>query len=177
MVVAASAWLPSAGWAAKDVLDALGPELLGSRVGRVLEGADFSCRQDRTDPDIQRCTATSSALTALGGVSASAVEVLVKDALLLQVTVYFLESRFPQVLAALSTRFGEGSDWTVSIRSGMAGQLPDQIRIWETDRFALVARQYDRKIDRSSVIYGSADAMAPLLRQIRSTPRGALRDL
>jgi hypothetical protein len=151
--------------------------LLGSRVSRVLEGSEFSCRQHRTDPDIQRCTSTSSALSTLGGVSLNAVEALVKDGHLLQVTIYFPESRFTQVLAALSARFGEGGDWTVTIRSGMAGQLPDQIRIWETDRFALVAQQYDRKIDRSSVIYGSADAMAPLVRQIRSTPRGALRDL
>jgi len=151
--------------------------MLGSSVGRVLAGSAFSCRQDRTDRETQRCTSTSSTLWTLAGTSASAVEALLKDGHLLQVTVYFPESRFARVLLALSTKLGEGRDWTVAIRSGMAGQLPDQIRIWETDRFALVAQQYDRKIDRSSVVYGSADAMAPFLRQIQSTPRGALRDL
>jgi len=165
----------SGAWAAKDVLDALGPELLGTSV--VLEGSEFSCGQHRSDPEIQRCTSASRTLWTLAATSASSVEALIKDGHLMQVTVYFSESRFAQVLLTLSTRFGEGVDWTVTIRSGMAGQLPDQIRIWETDRFAVVAQQYDRKIDRSSVIYGSAAAMASLLRMIRSTPRGALRDL
>ena len=177
MVATASALPLSSAWAAQDVFDAVGPELLGSSVGRVLEGSQFSCRQDRLDRETQRCTSTSGALWSLAGTSASAVEALVKDGRLLQVTVYFPESRFAQVLLALSTKLGKGRDWTVTIRAGMAGQLPDQIRIWETDRFALVAQQYDRKIDRSSVVYGLADAMAPLLRQIQSTPRGALRDL
>ena len=177
LVVAASASLLSSVWAAQDVLDALGPELLGSSVGRVLDASEFSCRQDRTDPDIQRCTSAPHTLWAIGGVSATALEALVKDGRLMQVAVYFPERRFAQVSLALSARLGEGRDWSVTIRSGMAGQLPDQIRIWQTDRFALVAQQYDRKIDRSSVMYGSADAMAPLLRRIQSTPRGALRDL
>jgi len=176
-VVVAAALPLSWACAADDVLDALGPELLGSPVGRVLEESKFSCTQDRTEPDTQRCSSKSSALTAFGEVSASALEALIKDRRLLQVAVYFPEAQFTRVLAVLSTRFGEGHDWTVTIRSGMAGQLPDHIRIWESDRFALVAQQYDRKIDRSSVIYGSVDVMAPLLRRIRSTPRGALRDL
>ena len=135
------------------------------------------CGQDRTDLDIQHCASAPHTHWTVSGVTASALEVLVKDGRLVQVTVYFPESRFPHMLLALSTWLGKGEDWTVTIRAGMAGQLPDQIRIWETDRFALVAQQYDRKIDRSSVIYGSAEAMAPLLRQIQSTPRGALRDL
>jgi hypothetical protein len=176
-VVSASVLAPPSASAAEDVFDALGPESLGTSVDRVLAGSGFSCGQHRSDPEVKRCTSTSSTPWILAGTSASSVEALIKDAHLLQVTVHFSESRFAQVLLALSTRFGEGVDWTVTIRSGMAGQLPDQIRIWETDRFALVAQQYDRKIDRSSVIYGSAAAMAPLLRQIHSTPRGALRDL
>ncbi|HTO44788.1 MAG TPA: hypothetical protein VML56_11970 [Burkholderiales bacterium] len=155
----------------------LGPELLGSSAGDLFDGSEFSCSQDRTDPSIQRCTSPPNAPWTLDGIGATAVEALVKDGRLVQIAVYFREARFTQLLAALSTRLGDGDDWTVTIRSGMAGQLPDQIRIWETDRFALVAQQYDRKIDRASVIYGSVDAMAPLLRKIRSTPRGALRDL
>ena len=49
--------------------------------------------------------------------------------------------------------------------------------MWEKDDLCLIAQQFDRKIDRSSLIYGSAEAMAPLLKQIKSTPPGAIRDL
>jgi len=177
LVVIVSVLPSSRASAAENVFDVLGPELLGSSVGRLVEAPEFLCRQDDKNPDIQRCTSAPNAPWTLDGIGASAVEVLVKDGRLLQIAVYFREARFTQVLAALSTRLGDGDDWSLTIRSGMAGQLPDQIRIWETDRFALVAQQYDHKIDRASVIYGSADGMAPLLRKIRSTPRGALRDL
>jgi hypothetical protein len=164
-------------WAAGDVFEGLGPELVGGELTSVLEGAELACQQDRADPDIRRCVPLAGALQTLGDVGVSAVEALFKDGRLAQVTVYFPESRFAQILPALSARLGEGSDWSVTIRSGMAGQFSDQIRIWETDRFVLVAQQYDHRIDRSSVVYGSASAMAPLLLQIKSTPRGGLRDL
>src|SRR5262249_11484922 len=105
LVVVAAALPLSWACAADDVLDALGPELLGSPVGRVLEESKFSCTQDRTEPDMQRCTSRSSALTMSGGVSASAMEALIKDRRLLQVAVYFPEAQFTRVLAVLSTRF------------------------------------------------------------------------
>jgi hypothetical protein len=163
--------------AAGDVFEGLAPELVGSEFTSVLEGAELACRQDRTDPDLRRCVPLPGALETLGDVGVSALEAMFKDGRLAQVTVYFPESRFEQMLPVLSARLGEGSDWSVTIRSGMAGQFSDQIRIWETDRFVLVAQQYDHRIDRSSVIYGSGREMAPLLQRIKSTPRGALRDL
>jgi hypothetical protein len=106
-----------------------------------------------------------------------AVEALFVNQRLAQVMVYFPEARFADVLPVLTARLGEGRDWSVTLRSGMAGQFPAQIRIWERDRFVLVVQQYDRKIDRSSVIYGTPAAMGPLLERIKSTPPGALRDL
>lgn len=162
---------------AQDVFGGLAPEAVGSELSSVLEGAELACRQDRADPHIRRCVPLAGALWTLGGVSLSAVEARFADRRLVQVTAYFPEARFADVLPFLSARFGEGKDWSVTLRSGMAGQFSDQIRLWETERFVLVAQQYDRKIDRSSVIYGTAREMAPLLQRIKSTTPGRLRDL
>ena len=162
---------------AEDIFDGLAPELVGTELASVLEGAELACRQDRADLKVRRCTPLPGVLGTLGGIGVNSVEARFADQHLAQVTVYLPESRFAAVLPALSARFGEGDDWNVVLRAGMAGQFEDQIRIWETDRFVLVAQQFDGKIDRSSVIYGSPHAMAPLLRQIKSTPRGGLRDL
>jgi hypothetical protein len=96
---------------------------------------------------------------------------------LAQVTVYLPESRFPELKRVLAVRLGEATDWSVIIRSGMAGMFKDDILLWEKDGLVLIAQQFDQKIDRSSLIYGSAKAMAPLLKQIKSTPPGAVRDL
>ena len=175
----ASCWglLSAAALGAEDVFEGLAPELVGSELTSVLEGAELACRQDRADPHIRRCVPLTGALWTLGGAPLNAVEALFDHRHLAQVTVYFPEARFADILPFLSARFGEGKDWSVTIRSGMAGQFSDQIRLWETGRFVVVAQQYDRKIDRSSVIYGTAGAMAPLLQRIKSTPPGGLRDL
>ena len=164
-------------WAAGDVFEGLAPELVGAEFTSVLEGAELACHQDLTNPQIRRCVPLPGALARLGDVGVSTVEALFKDGRLAQVAIYFPEARFAQMLPVLSARLGEGSDWSATVRSGMAGQFSDQIRIWETDRFVLVAQQFDRKIDRSSVIYGSEREMAPLLQRIKATPRGGLRDL
>lgn len=169
--------LPAAAAGAEDILQSLAPALVGAELDSVLEGAELACRPVRPDPDTRRCIPLPGALQTLGGVGVDAVEALFVNQRLAQVMVYFPEARFADVLPVLTARLGEGRDWSVTLRSGMAGQFPAQIRIWERDRFVLVVQQYDRKIDRSSVIYGTPAAMGPLLERIKSTPPGALRDL
>ena len=161
----------------EDVLDGLAPELVGSELASVLEGAELACRQDRADPGIRRCSPLRGVLGTLGGIEVTAVEARFDDRRLAQVTIYLAESRFAALLPVLSARLGEGKSWNVTLRAGMAGQFEDQIRIWESDHYVLIAQQFDGKIDRSSVIYGSPDAMGSLLHQIKSTPPGGVRDL
>ena len=66
-------------------------------------------------------------------------------------------------------------DWNVILRAGMAGQFEDEIRIWEKDHFVVIAQQFDGKIDRSSVIYGSAarDGAAASADQVHPPGRDA----
>jgi hypothetical protein len=51
-----------------------------------------------------------------------------------------------------------------------------EVTVWETDDQLAIARQYDVKIDRSSLIYGTPDALSALLKRTRSKLPGA-RDL
>jgi len=162
---------------AGDLFDGLGPDLAGAELSAVLEGAELACAREPSAPDLRRCRPLPGALDALGSVPLTEVEAQFVGGQLAQVTAYFPERRFAEVKRLLSERLGPSQDWTVVIRSGMAGQFSDEIRIWETERFVLIAQQFDRKIDRSSAIYGTPTAMAQLLRQIRSTPRGGMRDL
>jgi hypothetical protein len=177
LIVACWGLLSAVALGADDVFEGLAPELVHSELASVLEGAELACRQDRADPKIRRCTPLPGVLGTLGGVGVNAVEARFDDQRLALVTVYLVESRFAAILPVLAVRLGEGKNWNVVLRAGMAGQFEGQIRIWETDRFVLIAQQFDGRIDRSSVIYGSPRAMAPLLQQIKSTPRGGLRDL
>ena len=162
---------------AGDVFDGLQPELIGSELTSVLEGAELACRQDRNDASIRRCQPLSGALDSLGGVPVSSLVATFSDQRLAQVTIYFAELSFPTVKAALSVRLGEGRDASFNVRAGMAGAFTNQVILWETDDFVAIAQQYDGKIDRSSLIYGSPSALIELLKQIKSTPPGATRNL
>jgi hypothetical protein len=160
-----------------DVFDGLGPELVGAELTTVLEGAELACRADSREGAVRRCRPLPGALDSVGGVPVTSVEAVFEDQLLAQVTVYLPESRFPGLKPLLAARLGEGTDWTVIIRSGMAGTFRDEILLWEKDDLVVIAQQFDQRIGRSSLIYGSGKVMAPLLKQIKSTPPGATRDL
>ncbi len=53
----ASCWgvLSAAALGAEDVFEGLAPELVGSELTSVLEGAELACHQDRADPHVRRC--------------------------------------------------------------------------------------------------------------------------
>jgi hypothetical protein len=176
LIWACSALAPQAA-SASDVFDGLAPSLIGAELTAVLEGAELACRQDSNAPAVRRCNPLPGALDVLDGVPVTSVEALFRDKLLAQVTVYFPQSGFAHVKRTLVSKFGEATDWSVIIRSGMAGTFKDEVLLWERDDLVMIAQQYDQKIDRSSVIYGTPAAMAPLLRQIKSTPPGSTRDL
>ncbi len=161
---------------ADDVFEGLGPELIGDELTSVLENAELACYQDPADDSIRRCKPLEGSLDVLNGVPALA-EALFIDEELAQVAVTFPEARFADIRKMLGGRLGPPRDWSVTIRAGMSGALKDEILLWETSDLTAVLQQYDRKLDRSSLTYGTPAALATLLRQIKSTPPGAMRDL
>jgi hypothetical protein len=162
---------------AGEVFDGLGPELIGTELTSVLEGAELACRQDAADASVRRCQPLPSALDTIGGAKATSVEALFLDGELTQVSVYFSERDVAKVIAHVTQRLGEGQDWTVTIRGGMNAGFKDQILIWEQEKVSALLQQFDHKIDRASLIYGSPKAMAELLKRIKATPPGGVRDL
>jgi len=162
---------------AGDVFDGLGPELIGSELVSVLEGAELACRQDPADASVRRCQPLPGALDSVGGAKVTSVEALFVQKELAQVSVYFAERDFPKVLAYVTQKLGEGQDWTVTLRGGMNAGFKDQIVIWEQEKLHALMQQFDRKIDRASLTYGSPRAMAESLKRIKATPPGGVRDL
>jgi hypothetical protein len=143
----------------------------------VLEGAELACRQDAANASLRRCQPLPGALDTLGGAKLTVVEALFVENELAQVSAYFNERDFSKVLAHLTQKLGEGQDWTVTLRGGMNMGFKDQIVIWEQNRTVALLQQFDGKIDRASLIYGSPRAMAELLKRIKATPPGGVRDL
>jgi hypothetical protein len=160
-----------------DVFDGLQPELIGAQLTSVLEGAELACKQDREHTEIRRCRPLPGALDNLGGVAIASVEATFVDDRLSRVTIYFPEPRFPAAEAVLAARMGEAKDRSYIVRAGMAGTFVNRVLVWESDDRIAIAQQYDGKIDRSSLVYGSREAMAESLRNIESGTPGVARDL
>jgi len=176
LAVTALAWSAAPAHAG-DLFDGLGPELIGSELTSVLEGAELGCRKDAADASVRRCQPLPGALDTLGGALLTNAEAVFVDGELAQVSAYFSERDFPKVLAYVAQKLGEGQDWTVTIRGGMNAGFKDQIVIWEQESASALLQQFDRKIDRASLIYGSPRAMTELLKRIKATPPGGVRDL
>ena len=140
-------------------------------------GAELACRQDTVDSALRRCEPLPGVLDTLGDAKVGSAQALFIDDELAMVTVYFSEREFGKVLAYTMQQLGEGQDWTVTIRGGMNAGFKDHIVIWEQEKLHALLQQFDRKIDRASLTYGSPRAMAELLKRIKATPAGGVRDL
>ena len=162
---------------AGDVFEGLGPQLIGSELIVVLEGAELACRQDTADSSLRRCQPLPGALDTLGGAKITSAEALFVDSQLAMVSIYFSERDFAKVQAYATQKLGDGQDWAVTLRGGMNAGFKDQIVIWEKDGLHALLQQFDHKIDRASLIYGSPRAMAEALKRIKATPAGGVRDL
>ena len=161
---------------AGDVFEGLGPQTIGTELTAVLEEAELACRRDPADADIRRCHPIPGALDTLAGAPAVVEAQFAADHLAL-VSITFPEARFADVRRFANEQLGAGKDWSVGIIAGMNGTFKAEITIWESEDRAAVLQQFDRKINRSSLIYGTPSAMAPLLRRIKATPPGGMRDL
>jgi hypothetical protein len=173
VVLLSSAALAGAG----ELFEGLGPQLLGSELTAVLEGAELACKQDSADASVRRCQPLPGALDTLSGAKITSAEALFVDQELAMVTVYFSDRDFAKVAADAKAKLGEPQDWSVILRGGMNMGFKDQIFIWERDDVQAVLQQFDRKIDRASLIYGTPPAMAEVVKRIKATPPGGVRDL
>jgi hypothetical protein len=73
---------------------------------------------------------------------------------------------------------GASDDRSFRARGGMAAaEFEAGVHLWKQDGVSTVLEQFAGKIDRSVLTYGSADALADLVRSKTAYPRGAHRDL
>src|SRR4029079_12900583 len=96
---------------AGDVFEGLGPQLIGSELTVVLEGAELACRQDTADSSLRRCQPLPGALDTLGGAKVTSAEALFADDRLAMVSIYFSEREFAKVQMYAIQKLGEGQDW------------------------------------------------------------------
>jgi hypothetical protein len=162
---------------AGELFEGLGPRLIGRQLTEVLEGAELACKQDGNEASVRRCQPLPGALDTLGGANITSAEAMFVDKELELVTVYFSDRDFAKVSAYVTQQLGGGQDWSVTLRGGMNMGFKDQIFIWERDDLHAVLQQFDRKIDRASLIYGTPQAMAEVIKRIKATPPGGVRDL
>jgi hypothetical protein len=172
-LLAALLWLLAGGACAADLWDRIGP----TRIGATREelALPMACRAVEKE---QVCALGTGAGETFAGASVRGVELQFVQEQLARVAVTFSERYYSALLSFLGVRLGASDDRTFHARGGMAAaEFEAGVHLWKHDGVSLVLEQFAGKIDRSMLTYGSAPAMAELVRSKTSYPRGAHRDL
>ena len=169
-LLAALLWLLADGACAADLWDRIGP----AKIGAAREQLDVALACDEN----RHCALSAIAGVTFAGVPVRAIELQFLQEQLAQVAVTLSERYYSTLLSFLGTQLGASDDRTFRARGGMAAaEFEAGVHLWEHAGVSLVLEQFASKIDRSLLTYGSASAMADLVRSKTSYPRGAHRDL
>ena len=169
-MLAALVWLLADGACAADLWDRIGPARIGAETAQL--DVPMTCDEHR------RCALNAVAGETFAGVAVRAVELQFVHGQLARVAVTLSERYYSMLFSFLSAQLGASDDHTFRARGGMAAaEFEAGVHLWKHDGVSLVLEQFAGKIDRSLLSYGSASAMADLVRSKTSYPRGAHRDL
>lgn len=172
-LLAALVWLLAWPACAGDLWERLGPARIGAT--RTQFAGPMACSGVEQE---QVCAVSVGAGETFAGVPVKAVELRFTQGLLVRAAVTLSERYYAALLSFLGTQLGASDDRSFRARGGMgAVEFEAGVHLWEHDGVSLVLEQFAGKIDRSALTYGSAAAMAGLVRSKTSYPRGARRDL
>jgi hypothetical protein len=175
-VVLAALVLPGAG-AAADGWELFGPGQLGAGRAQIAAQIELECAPAQDAPGATSCRPVPGALPRFAGVPLERVELVFRDDRLEKVAGRVQESHFAALEGFVVQRSGAGQDCSIRFRAGMGAELLNRILLWRSRSYALVIEQFRGKIDQSAFTYGTADAMAALVREKTAYPPGARRDL
>jgi len=166
-------WLLAGPACAGDLWERLGPARIGAP--RAEFAGPMVCSADERE---HVCVVSAGAGETFAGVPVKAVELRFSEELLVRAAVTLSERYYAALLSFLGTQFGPSDDRTFRARGGMAAaEFEAGVHLWKQAGVSLVLEQFAGKIDRSVLTYGTAAAMADLVRSKTSYPRGAHRDL
>jgi hypothetical protein len=155
-----------------DAWEALGPAHIGATFDEVAQLVPLRCGHEAA----QRICATPAA-SVFAGTPVARIEAVFDQARLQQVKVTLDIRRYQDLLRMLTARYGAGEDRSFVAIAGMAADFVAGVFVWRTESTIMVLEQYAAKIDRSALTYGTASAMADLVRKTNAYARGARRDL
>jgi hypothetical protein len=162
---------------AADGWDLFGPARLGAPRAEVAARVALECMPLPDVPGATVCQPAAGALSTFGGVPVQRVELHFRADRLEKVAGRLQESQFAALEAFVVKRKGAGQDCSIRFRAGMGAELFNRILLWRAAGEALVIEQFRDKIDRSAFTYGTADAMADMVREKTAYPPGTRRDL
>ena len=162
---------------AADGWELFGPDKLGTEREQIAAHIALECAPAQDAPGVTACRPASGAIPRFAGVPLERVDLLFRGDRLLKVAAHLHESHFGALEAFVVARHGAGQDCSIRFRAGMGAELLNRILLWRSTTQAMVIEQFQGKIDRSAVAYGTADAMAGMVRDKTAYPPGARRDL
>jgi hypothetical protein len=150
---------------------------LGSSIVRVATDPKYECHTSEAPGADVVCGLRPRERETILGSPISSLFLFYGDGSLTSLSLYFDESRFGQVVAALRAKYGEPALHSETVRNRKDQAFENRIYTWRTPADSLQAERYNGRLDQSSLRFTADELMRQVERRRANLTRDPSQDI
>ena len=132
----------------------------------------FSCTESRSPVADQLCRLKSGERETIGDAPVKGLFLYFYSGKLEMISLTLEPKHFPDVVGALTKRYGTGSIETETVQNLTGGTFENKIHSWRRNKATLEAQTYGRNLETSSLIYRTDFSLEEYTRRSSANPAG-----
>ena len=145
---------------------------LGTDLASIERTSRFSCTESRSPVADQLCRLKSGERETIGDAPVKGLFLYFYAGKLEMISLTLDPKHFPDVVGALTKRYGTGSLETETLQNVTGGTFENKIYSWRRNKATLEAQTYGRNLETSSVIYRTDFSLEEYTRRSAAKPAG-----
>ena len=145
---------------------------LGTDLASIERTSRFSCTESRSPVADQLCRLKSGERETIGDAPVKGLFLYFYSGKLEMISLTLEPKHFPDVVGALTKRYGTGSLETETLQNVTGGTFENKIYSWRRNKATLEAQTYGRNLEASSVIYRTDFSLEEYTRRSSANPAG-----
>jgi hypothetical protein len=145
---------------------------LGTDLASIERTSRFSCTESRSPVADQLCRLKSGERETIGDAPVKGLFLYFYSGKLEMISLTLEPKHFPDVVGALTKRYGTGSIETETVQNLTGGTFENKIHSWRRNKATLEAQTYGRNLETSSVIYRTDFSLEEYTRRSSANPAG-----
>ena len=145
---------------------------LGTDLASIERTSRFSCTESRSPVADQLCRLKSGERETIGDAPVKGLFLYFYSGKLEMISLTLEPKHFPDVVGALTKRYGTGSIETETVQNLTGGTFENKIHSWRRNKATLEAQTYGRNLETSSLIYRTDFSLEEYTRRSSANPAG-----